>query len=177
MKKVIVTLLILILIAILGFGGYMIWKLNDKIDDQSSKIENILKGTNSNSVNNEVDTTTNVTTNTSDENNIVNNVEANESIDDQIKRAYLKKLKEAGFDDYRVDNVEVLNEERTKEIIEWDNGQYYKSGDVLAIVTYAVSPAEYGMAGNGEQSGNWVINKTACISFRDGQIVSDGTSW
>lgn len=171
MKKVIVTLLILILIAILGFGGYMIWKLNDKIDDQSNKIENILNSTISNNINNEVNTNTNA------ENNIVNNTEPNESIDDQIKRAYLKKLKEAGFDDYRVDNVEVLNEERTKEIIEWDNGQYYKSGDVLAIVTYAVSPAEYGMAGNGEQSGNWVINKTACISFRDGQIVSDGTSW
>lgn len=171
MKKVIVTLLILILIAILGFGGYMIWKLNDKIDNQSNKIENILNSTISNNINNEVNTNTNA------ENNIVNNTEPNESIDDQIKRAYLKKLKEAGFDDYRVDNVEVLNEERTKEIIEWDNGQYYKSGDVLAIVTYAVSPAEYGMAGNGEQSGNWVINKTACISFRDGQIVSDGTSW
>lgn len=171
MKKVIVTLLILILIAILGFGGYMIWKLNDKIDDQSNKIENILNSTISNNINNEVNTNTNA------ENNIVNNTEPNESIDDQIKRAYLKKLKEAGFDDYRVDNVEVLNEERTKEIIKWDNGQYYKSGDVLAIVTYAVSPAEYGMAGNGEQSGNWVINKTACVSFRDGEIVSDGTGW
>lgn len=176
MKKVIVTLLIFILIAILSFGGYMIWKLNDKIDEQSNKIETIINCTSSDNTNSEVNTNTNVTTNVV--NNIVdNNTTANESIEEQIKKAYLKTLKDAGFDDYRVDKVEVLSEERTKEIIEWDNGKYYKPGDVLAFVTYAVSPADYGMAGNGEKSGNWVVNKTACVSYRDGQIVSDGTGW
>ena len=79
------------------------------------------------------------------------------------------------YEDYRIDKVEILSEERTKEIIKWDNGQYYKEEDVLAIVTYSVKSDE--LAGNGEQSGEWVINKTACIAFRDGKIVSEGTGW
>lgn len=97
----------------------------------------------------------------------------NVSVEDQIKKEFSKLLED--FEDYRIDNIEVLSKERAKEIIEWDKGQYYKDGDVLAIVTYAIKGDQ--LAGNGEQSGDWVINMTACIAFRDGKIVSSGTGW
>ena len=105
-------------------------------------------------------------------NNHKNN-DNNLSVEEQIKKEYSEKLKE--YEDYRIDKVEILSEERTKEIIEWDRGQYYKEGDVLAIITYSIKGDE--MAGNGEQSGDWVINKIVCIAFRDGKIVSEGTGW
>lgn len=97
----------------------------------------------------------------------------NVSIEEQIKNEYSKELQ--AFEEYRIDKVEILSEERTKEIIEWDNGQYYKEGDVLAIITYSIKGDE--LAGNGEQSGDWVINKTVCVAFRDGKIISEGTGW
>jgi len=98
----------------------------------------------------------------------------NVSIEEQIKREFTKEL-ESSYEDYRIDKVEVLSDERTKEIIEWDRGQYYKEGDVLAVITYAIKSDE--LAGNGEQSGDWIINKTLCIAFRDGKIISGGTGW
>lgn len=97
----------------------------------------------------------------------------NLSMEQRIKNEYSKSLEL--YEDYRIDSVEILSEERTKEIIKLDNGQYYEEGDVLAIITYAIKSDE--MAGNGEKSGDWVINKTVCIAFRDGKIVSEGTGW
>ena len=97
----------------------------------------------------------------------------NISVEEQIKNEFSKEL--SVYDDYRIEKVEILNEERTKEIIDWDRGQYYKDGDVLATITYSIKSDE--MAGNGEQQGDWVVDKIVCIAFRDGKIVSAGTGW
>ncbi len=66
MKKsnvAIIVLLVLILVAVLGLGGYLIYNLNNKIDEKNSEIEN-LKSKNSNvSVEKKVSNTQNNTEN------------------------------------------------------------------------------------------------------------------
>ena len=106
-------------------------------------------------------------------NNHKNN-DNNLSVEEQIKKEFSKNLEMYG-QEYRIDKIEILDEEYTKHIIEWDNGGYYREGDVLAIVTYAIKDDV--RAGNGRLDGEWTVDMRSCIAFRDGKIVSDGTGW
>lgn len=178
-NKAVIALLIIILIAVLGIGGYFIYTLNNKIEQQNSSIadlkadnlrsqatiENMLKA-NSQTSNAETPnkTTTSATTQASDE--------------DVIKDLFLAKLKELNNTnsekllDYRVDKVEVLSNSEKQNWVEMG----YNSTDILATVTYSVKPKDVNksnwIAGNGEVSGEWIINKTACECLRNGKLVN-----
>lgn len=146
MKKIVGVVCCIVIIAIIAFEGYTIWRLNNQIKEKD---------------------------------NTINTIKNETSLEDKIKDAYAKKMENEyniSSGDYRIDRVEILNDEDKKSVLEMDNGQYYKEGDVLAVITYA-EKAEYGMAGNGVQDGDWVVNKEACVAYRDGKIVSDGTGW
>ena len=173
-NKAVITLLIIILIAVLGIGGYFIYTLNNKIEQQNNSIadlkaenlrsqatiENMLK-TNTETANT---TTTPVTTQSSDE--------------DVIKDLFLAKVKELNNTDseklldYRVDKVEILSNSEKQNWVEMG----YNSTDILATVTYSVKPKDVNtsnwIAGNGEISGEWIINKTACECLRNGKLVN-----
>ena len=110
------------------------------------------------------------------------NVDSNNekvSVEDTIKELFLAKMKEINKTsseellDYRVDKVEIIPDSEKQTLVESRN---YKSTDVLADVTYSVKPKDVSTtnwtAGNGEISGEWVINKTACECLRDGKLIN-----
>ena len=193
MKKsigVILILIIVLLLGVIGIGGYFlineknnsnkeIGELKNEIESLNKSIENVQKKQSTN-----IDDKSNINTvqqNNSiftEKNSNVNIGTSNTSLEEQIKLAFLNRL--AAHDEikgYRVERVEILSEEITKEIIEKDGQQYYKQGDILAEVEYDVTPVEAGMAGNGFVQGDWVVGKNACVCYRDGVIVQSGTGW
>ncbi len=82
--------------------------------------------------------------------------------------------------DYRVDEVKILSNGEKQNII--NNNNNYKSSDVLALVTYSIKPqnvetSEWA-AGNGEDEGEWIINKQACEVFRNNKLNEGlATGW
>lgn len=100
------------------------------------------------------------------------------SNEDIIKELFLSKLKEINNTnsekllDYRVDKVEVLSNSEKQDLIEIG----YNESDILATVTYSVKPKNVNtsnwIAGNGEVSGEWIINKTACECLRNEKLVN-----
>lgn len=98
--------------------------------------------------------------------------------EDVIKDLFLAKVKELNNTnsekllDYRVDKVEILSNSEKQNWVEMG----YNSTDVLATVTYSVKPKDVNksnwIAGNGEVSGEWIINKTACECLRNGKLVN-----
>lgn len=178
-NKAVITLLIIILIAILGIGGYFIYTLNNKIEEQNNSIAD-LKAENLKSqatIENTLKTSTQ-TSNTEPTNKSTTPVATQSSDEDIIKNLFLTKLKELNNTnsekllDYRVDKVEILSNSEKQAYIEMD----YSSTDVLATVTYSVKPKNVNtsnwIAGNGEISGEWIINKTACECLRNGKLVN-----
>lgn len=128
------------------------------------------------------DTSTNSNTN-----NITNSNNVNSSNEEIIKELFLKKIDEEDkansekLIDYRVDRVNLVDEENKKSILEMDDGEYYTKDDILAYVIYSVKPQDINttnwISGNGEVDGDWVVNKEVCVSVRNGEIVSMGTGW
>ncbi|MBR3002033.1 MAG: hypothetical protein IKF38_00435 [Clostridia bacterium] len=112
---------------------------------------------------------------------------AEEVVKDEIKSLYMNRLKNDTINateiilDYRVDKVEILSDKDKKEIVKNDYTEYLKNTDTLAVVTYSVKPKDVNktewIAGNGEISGDWIINKTAHVCVRNGEIVFSGTGW
>ena len=202
MKKVLITIIVLLLIAVLGIGGYFVWRLNEKIDEQSNAIStlvnevkgnkeenNTVENNTTNTTTNTTNTTTNTTSNTVTNSTATNNVAGTttttptENTDEaKVKQAYLDLLKQSypNYKDYRIDSVKVLTGAEKQELIATLGGDYYKDTDILAVVTYSLKPESmqnYTIAGNGEIQGEWVVNKSACVAYRDGKIVSNGTGW
>lgn len=116
-----------------------------------------------------------------DVNNNNNNESSNSQDDDEIVKKlfiseYLEKSDEKLLS-YRIDEIQVLNGEEKDEIV---NMNGYKKDDILAYVKYSVKPINVNQtgwnAGNGEISGEWIVNKLAVVSVSNGKI-SVGTGW
>ena len=178
-SKIIIAFLIIILIVILSIGGYFIYNLNNRMEQTNkaitdlknektadkAMIENMIKeNTNNNSQTSNTETTNQA--------NTTNQL----STEEIIKEQFLAKLEEINNKnsekllDYRVDKVKILSES------EKNNLSGYTSRDILATVTYSVKPKNVNTsgwdAGNGEKSGEWIINKTACECLRSGKLVN-----
>lgn len=103
--------------------------------------------------------------------------------EDEIKDLYLKQIKKEDSEnsekllEYRVDEVSIVTYDG---IVDLD-GEHYKDTDILAIVTYSVKPQDVNntvwAAGNGGNDGEWIVNKSACVCIRNGEIVSNGINW
>ena len=157
MSKLSKIVIVLILAVGLGVGVFFIWKGNSSDDEQN-----------------------NIASQVNDENKQNSSKNEYSSDEELVKALYLEKLsKDSLYDDYRVDEVQALTDEEKKETVEWDGGQNYKETDILAYVRYSVKTVdgEYDLAGNGEPSGDWTINKSVCVCVRDGKIQSEGTGW
>ena len=106
----------------------------------------------------------------------------------KVEELYLNKLSGNGgtLEEYRVDKVEPVDNE-TLSMLTGKDGFFPDATDdaVFAYVTYSVKPAaDYYLAwtaGNGEEQGDWIVNKTACVCVDkvNGEfaLVSDGTGW
>lgn len=101
----------------------------------------------------------------------------------EVRRLFTEKLKTDNENnteklvDYRIDEVKILTEEERQ----GGMAEEYLKTDILAYVTYSVKPKDINttgwIAGNGQVSGDWIINKTACVCVRDGKIQFSGTGW
>ena len=97
----------------------------------------------------------------------------------KVEELYLNKLSDNG------DKVEPVDNE-TLSMLTGD-GFFPDATDdaIFAYVTYSVKPIadQYfnWTAGNGEEQGDWIVNKTACVCVDkvNGEfaLVSDGTGW
>lgn len=101
----------------------------------------------------------------------------------QLFQDYIKELSSgegAELEEYVIEDVNVLSDEEKREIVENFSGDYFMT-DVLASVTFSVKPADktsmFWLAGNGEESGDWVVNKSLLVTLRDGQLTNIGTGW
>ena len=194
------VILIVVLIVIMGLGGFLIWKLNDKIDSQRDEIsklneniqnqsnnnENVTNNTNKNIVNsyitneiaknNTANSTVNNTTNSitnSTNNNTINNGTNNGNEEKKIKEALEKMLAQSkNYSQSRVDSVKVLTASEKQAVIAENKNGDYKNTDILAYVTYSIVPAE-----NYSNTGTWQKKENLCVCYRDGQIISFGTKW
>ena len=178
-NKGLIILLLIILIAVLGIGGYFIYTLNNKIEQQNNSIAD-LKAENLRSqatIENMLKANTQ-TSNTEATNKSTTQVTSESSNEDVIKELFLDKLKEINNTnsekllDYRVDKIEILSDSEKQHWVEMG----YNTTDVLATVTYSVKPKDVKtsnwIAGNGEVSGEWIINKTACECLRYGKLTN-----
>lgn len=80
---------------------------------------------------------------------------------------------------YRIENVMILNDEDKNAIVQEFSGDYFET-DILAAVTFSVKPMKSNsmwLAGNGEESGDWIYNKSLLVTLRDGELVNVGTGW
>lgn len=166
LKKIILALVIILVIAIIVGESWVLIDSKNKSDAEIANLKNQISDIQEKAQ------------------NIEN--EAN-STEELIKQLFLEMIqsdeKESSekLVDYKVSKVTILDDEEKQEILEMDGGQYYKSDDILACVTYSVKPQDINnsnwIAGNGTIEGEWIVDKVACISLRNGKIVSSGTGW
>ena len=82
--------------------------------------------------------------------------------------------------EFKIEKVDILEDDDKEDLISNFSGDYFVS-DVLASVTYSVRPIDSNsmswIAGNGEQSGDWIVNKVQCVILRDGKLTVVGTGW
>ena len=123
--------------------------------------------------------TSNITTNNTTIDTTQTTTETEEDIVKKIFiNEYLQNPKSEKLVDYRIDKVKVLTGSEKNEIVKMG----YQSTDILAYVTYSVKVNDINTsnwnAGNGDQSSdNWIVNKTAVVSIRDGKLHTVGTGW
>ena len=153
-----------------------------KYNDLQSQIANYEQDAiNKDAIINDLQTKINKISATINENEKETKVETNnEKVNDEdtIKDLFLAKVKELNNTnsekllDYRVDKVEILSDSEKQHWVEMG----YNTTDVLATVTYSVKPKDVNAtnwtAGNGEKSGEWIINKTACECLRNGKLAN-----
>ena len=166
----------------------------------AEKQENVQNNGNANQVTN--NTSSNVTGNETTPNNVPeiiipeNNTEASGEtasvvpVDEYINtikslyEAYLEEASNESEDaklvEYRVEDVTILSDSEKAEIVK-NMPDTYKESDVLAIVNYSVKPGAAGFsawaAGNGEESGEWIVNKSSVVTLRNGELTNVGTGW
>ena len=179
--KVSLGTVICIFIIIILCAGLVFFYL--KYNDLQSQIANYEQDAiNKDATINDLQTKINKISATINENEKETKVETNnEKVNDEdtIKDLFLAKVKELNNTnsekllDYRVDKVEILSDNEKQHWVEMGS---YNSTDILATVTYSVKPKDVNAtnwtAGNGEKSGEWIINKTACECLRNGKLTN-----
>ena len=103
-------------------------------------------------------------------------------IHDLFQQYLLDTSNEEGAEiaEYKIEGINILSDDEKKAIVEEFSGDYFMT-DVLASVTFSVKPEDstsmFWQAGNGEESGDWVVNKSLLVTLRDGELTNIGTGW
>ena len=98
-------------------------------------------------------------------------------------KKYIQKIQDDKEMDELIDisNIEIniLNEEQTKELISKDSSSY-KQGDVMATINYSVRPQDINntkwLVGNGTINGDF-IERSDNVVLRNENLIIIGTSW
>ena len=188
-QNIVIILLVFIVALLLGIilGQYIPNNKNDKKTENISK-EEIKKNNNSTTKEDEKqNTSTNSNTNntststSSSDNSNTNTVQKSDS--DIVKELFIQNLKNIYGDnlvEYRIDNIKIYTGSEREELAQmYENNS---SIEIYSLVNYSIRLKDISKdAGNGTESGDWVYDKTACVTIikdaNGNRSINAGTGW
>lgn len=186
-KNIVIILLVFIVALLLGIilGQYIPNNKNDKKTENIAKDE-IKKNNNSTTKEDEKQNTSTNTNNTStstssSDNSNTNTVQKSDS--DIVKELFIQNLKNIYGDnlvEYRIDNIKIYTGSEREEL-----AQMYENNsniEIYSLVNYSIRLKDISKdAGNGTESGDWVYDKTACVTImkdaNGNRSINAGTGW
>ena len=188
-KNIVIIILVFIVALLLGIilGQYIPNNKNDKKTENIAKDE-IKKNNNSTTKEDEKqNTSTNTNTNntststSSSDNSNTNTVQKSDS--DIVKELFIQNLKNIYGDnliEYRIDNIKIYTGSEREELAQmYENNS---SIEIYSLVNYSIRLKDISKdAGNGTESGDWVYDKTACVTIikdaNGNRTINAGTGW
>ena len=174
-KNIVIILLVFILCQ------YIPNNKNDKKTENISK-EEIKKNNNSTTTEDEKQNTSTNTNDTSTSDNS-NTSTVQKSDSDIVKELFIQNLKNIYGDnliEYRIDNIKIYTGSEREELAQmYENNS---SIEIYSLVNYSIRLKDISKdAGNGTESGDWVYDKTACVTIikdaNGNRSINAGTGW
>lgn len=186
-KNIVIIILVFIVALLLGIilGQYIPNNKNDKKTENIAKDE-IKKNNNSTTKEDEKQNTNTNTNNTSTSTSSIDNSNTNtvqKSDSDIVKELFIQNLKNIYGDnlvEYRIDNIKIYTGSEREEL-----AQMYENNsniEIYSLVNYSIRLKDISKdAGNGTESGDWVYDKTACVTImkdaNGNRSINAGTGW
>ena len=182
-KNIVIIILVFIVALLLGIilGQYIPNNKNDKKTENISK-EEIKKNNNSTTTEDEKQNTSTNTNDTSTSDNS-NTSTVQKSDSDIVKELFIQNLKNIYGDnliEYRIDNIKIYTGSEREELAQmYENNS---SIEIYSLVNYSIRLKDISKdAGNGTESGDWVYDKTACVTIikdaNGNRSINAGTGW
>lgn len=179
-KNIVIIILVFIVALLLGIilGQYIPNNKNDKKTENIAKDE-IKKNNNSTTKKDEKQNTS--TSTSSSDNSNTNIVQKSDS--DIVKELFIQNLKNIYGDnliEYRIDNIKIYTGSEREELAQmYENNS---SIEIYSLVNYSIRLKDISKdAGNGTESGDWVYDKTACVTIikdaNGNRTINAGTGW
>ena len=188
-KNIVIIILVFIVALLLGIilGQHIPNNKNDKKTENIAKDE-IKKNNNSTTKEDEKQNTSTNTNNndtststSSSDNSNANTVQKSDS--DIVKELFIQNLKNIYGDnliEYRIDNIKIYTGSEREEL-----AQMYENNsniEIYSLVNYSIRLKDISKdAGNGTESGDWVYDKTACVTIikdaNGNRSINAGTGW
>ena len=186
-KNIVIIILVFIVALLLGIilGQYIPNNKNDKKTENIAKDE-IKKNNNSTTKKDEKQNTSTNTNDTStstssSDNSNTNTVQKSDS--DIVKELFIQNLKNIYGDnliEYRIDNIKIYKGSEREELAQmYENNS---SIEIYSLVNYSIRLKDISKdVGNGTESGDWVYDKTACVTIikdaNGNRTINAGTGW
>ena len=186
-KNIVIIILVFIVALLLGIilCQYIPNNKNDKKTENIAKDE-IKKNNNSTTKEDEKQNTSTNTNDTSTSTSSSDNSNANtvqKSDSDIVKELFIQNLKNIYGDnliEYRIDNIKIYTGSEREEL-----AQMYENNsniEIYSLVNYSIRLKDISKdAGNGTESGDWVYDKTACVTIikdaNGNRTINAGTGW
>lgn len=186
-KNIVIIILVFIVALLLGIilGQHISNNKNDKKTENIAKDE-IKKNNNSTTKEDEKQNTSTNTNDTSTSTSSSDNSNANtvqKSDSDIVKELFIQNLKNIYGDnliEYRIDNIKIYTGSEREEL-----AQMYENNsniEIYSLVNYSIRLKDISKdAGNGTESGDWVYDKTACVTIikdaNGNRSINAGTGW
>ena len=186
-KNIVIIILVFIVALLLGIilGQYIPNNKNDKKTENIAKDE-IKKNNNSTTKKDEKQNTSTNTNDTSTSTSSSDNSNTNivqKSDSDIVKELFIQNLKNIYGDnliEYRIDNIKIYTGSEREELAQmYENNS---SIEIYSLVNYSIRLKDISKdAGNGTESGDWVYDKTACVTIikdaNGNRTINAGTGW
>lgn len=186
-KNIVIIILVFIVALLLGIilGQHIPNNKNDKKTENIAKDE-IKKNNNSTTKEDEKQNTSTNTNDTSTSTSSSDNSNTNivqKSDSDIVKELFIQNLKNIYGDnliEYRIDNIKIYTGSEREELAQmYENNS---SIEIYSLVNYSIRLKDISKdAGNGTESGDWVYDKTACVTIikdaNGNRTINAGTGW
>lgn len=186
-KNIVIIILVFIVALLLGIilGQHIPNNKNDKKTENIAKDE-IKKNNNSTTKEGEkqnTSTNTNDTSTSTSSSDNSNTSTVQKSDSDIVKELFIQNLKNIYGDnliEYRIDNIKIYTGSEREELAQmYENNS---SIEIYSLVNYSIRLKDISKdAGNGTESGDWVYDKTACVTIikdaNGNRSINAGTGW